>query len=177
MTQKTKQPSRTIGISLAVMLGIMFYTVIPIIQIGFTLYIRSSTNGFEASVGGNIDPIGGPYGFTAISDFELLIRIIPAILYLLFAIMAWRGKPHSMRYIIVMTAILIFGWHCLLTYLRVRSYQEAGIFASTLYEDRLQNTYLMMMGLTTLYIAWYLNRAPARAFFRGYYLQDNKKSE
>ncbi|MEO1441013.1 MAG: hypothetical protein AAFV33_11455, partial [Chloroflexota bacterium] len=122
-------------------------------------------------------PIGGPFGFTGINDFDLAIRVIPAVFYLMLAILAWRGNAPIVRPLFIGATVVMFGWQCLLAYLRVRSYRQAGIFASTLYEDQLQTVYLVMAGLTALYILWYLNRAPARVFFRGYYLDATEKAD
>lgn len=169
MKPATQKPGRTLGIILSLASGCLFFTAIPLLQVGFTLYIRGTSAADGITVGGNIDPIGGPFGSAGINDVDLAIRIIPAVLYLLVVILAWRGGLPPTRHLLVGSTIVMFGWQCLLAYLRVRSFRQAGIFASTLYEDRVQTTYLVMAGITVLYTTWYLNRAPARAFFRGYF--------
>ena len=173
----TARPKRTAGISLALLVTIIFYTVIPLVQVGFTTYIRFVSNRNNALVGANFDTIGGGLGITAVTDGDLLARAVPALIYLLIAILGWRGKPSLVRYLVIGSAVTLPLWYGLLIYLQLLEDQRLGVLSSNAFAVLLQNTYLVTSVLAALYTMWYMNRAPARAFYRGYYLESEIPTE
>ncbi len=177
MAQTHSRPTRTLGISLAILLTILFFTIIPLVQVTFTLYIRERTRATGILVGGSVDPIGGALGIAAITNTDLLLRAIPAILFLGIAGLAWRGTPTQIRFVFIGSVVGLLLWNILLTYLRLRADAEVMGMASDGFLDGLRNTYFVFSGLVVLYTLWYMNRAPARAFYRGYFLDSNKAEQ
>jgi hypothetical protein len=154
-------------------LSVIFYTILPLLQVGFTWYLRQRTrNNAMFSVGGSIDTIGGALGFASVTNAELLARAVPALVYLIIAIFAWRGKPGVVRYVMVVSVFVIFFWYSGLTYLQALEDRQVQAYSSSAFESVLRNSYYISAGLVALYILWYMNRGPARAFYRGHYLHD-----
>ncbi len=182
MTIKSSQnhpsrPRRTLGISLALLMTTIFYTVIPLIQVGFTAYIRYRTYRSGVLVGASFDSIGGALGIISVTNGDLLARAVPALIYLIVAILGLRGKPSIVRHLVVGGAIVLPLWYGLLIYLQLLEDRQLGVMSSNTLAVLLQNSYLVMSVLATLYTVWYMNRAPARAFYRGYFIEPEQTTE
>jgi hypothetical protein len=54
--------------------------------------------------------------------------------------------------------------------LRTPSLEDGFTSADAIF-DALRSGEVLLMLLVALYVVWYMNRAPARAFYRGYYLK------
>lgn len=110
-----------------------------------------------------------------ISQPTLLVQAVLALAFLVVAVMTWRGKPASVRLIFVGLVFLLTAGNLiqLLTFITTplpspqTGIDSAGDLSRTLAVSQLCVT-LLIPG----YIIWYMNRGPARAFFRGHYLPD-----
>lgn len=173
MTETQHRPGRTLGISLAIVLSVIFYTILPLIQVGFTWYLRQRTRQNDLfGVGTSIDTIGGALGFASVTNTDLLLRSVPALLYLIIAVFAWHGKPALIRYLMIGAIFILLLWYGSLTYWQAVEDRQVRAYSSTAFEAVLRNSYYFFSGLVAVYCLWYMNRGPARAFYRGYYLQD-----
>lgn len=169
-----QRPGRTLGISLAIILTLLFYTIIPLVQVGFTIYIRQQTSDMGVFVGSSLDPMGGSLGIASVTNLDLILRMVPAMLYLGIAGLAWRGKPQRIRFVMVAAVMILFLWYVGLTLLQVRQDQQLLGMSSDGYLQSLRTSYFTLAGLVAVYTLWYMNRAPARAYYRGYYLEEQE---
>ena len=101
--------------------------------------------------------------------------MIPAsFVFLVVSVLAWRGKPRRIRLIFVISVILITLMVIGLTALSLGTPKTLaqGLDSSADLDNTLLRTRAVVSILVALYVIWYVNRGPARAFYRGYYLPD-----
>jgi hypothetical protein len=94
--------------------------------------------------------------------------------FLVIALFAWRGRPASIRFV-MLGAVLVMTLITLLATIS-QTTADQGMPEGVSSLDGLAVSILCgqlgMSILVSLYVIWYLNRGPARAFYRGYYLPD-----
>jgi len=161
-----KQPVRTLGISLAIFLSLVLFTLIPLVQVFFTLYIRSQISESGVLVGGTADAIGGSLGIAAVSNAQLLLRGVPALLYVGVAAMAWRGTPPTARYALSGSVVLLWLYYRTLNFWSSREFSAEGGVSSDVLLQWLRSVDFVISLLVVVYVVWYMNRAPARAFYQ-----------
>jgi hypothetical protein len=172
-----KTPPRTLGIVLAIALGIVLYVLLPFIFVGFTLRLQANTRSSEVIIGGDGTTfIGGGMGFVSVMPWELALWGIGALAFLIVASLTWHGKPPQMRLIYTGAVILMPLWFGGLwmyrTYRDNQFLQQSGAIVPTPPIFSIcQGGVVLPILVVTLYNVWYMNRGPARAFFRGYYLE------
>lgn len=165
------KPGRPLGLSLAIVLSILIFALLPLLQAGFVLLLRQQFANIEfleegGAYGGSID---------GISDARLIFSSVSGLLFLVIGVMAWRGKPQIIRYVFVAAVIVITAASIgvsLLT-LNASATIEQGIDSSGQLGDTLLIFQMAVSVLIAAYVIWYTNRGPARAFYRGYYLQSS----
>ena len=108
MTDNKRQTTRPFGVSLAIVVSLILFSFIPLLQVFFTLYIRTQMGDSGMQIGGSGDAIGGALGIASITNVQLLLRGVPALLYVGVAVMAWRGRPPVARY--VMSGAVVVLW-------------------------------------------------------------------
>jgi len=167
------KPRRPFGVTLAIIFGVLFYSVIPLLQIGLLLRLEylvrragdnSSPFGTQTISGGNFRG--------DISDERLIFQVVMALLFLVVAFFAWYGKPKFMRFVYMLAILALTGVTLVLS---VLPDDGVGISGSSLdsFLACVQTGWLIVSAfLFPLYVIWYLNRAPARAFYRGYFLPE-----
>jgi hypothetical protein len=106
------------------------------------------------------------------SDAALLWQFISGVVFLAIAIFAWRGKPSSMRYVLIAAVLILTTVTIAATLISLNSVPDvqSGIDSGGSVQDSLLRARLVVTALVSLYVMWYVNRGPARAFYRGYYL-------
>lgn len=170
-----KKPGRPLGVVVAVFFGLLVFTIIPLIQVGFTLRLRNTIrDSATINIGGSEIFLGGALGFANVTDLELIARVVPAALYLVVAVFSWRGRPSRIRTIFNISSISLAAWYIGLDiFKRVQSQSFIAAtegFSAPSPASTLQNGWYILMVLILCYMLWYMNRGPARAFYRGYYL-------
>ncbi len=164
MTTSTK-PRRPFGVILALAGGVFIFSFIPALMIAIFVYLTRYVQ---------VDASGGMSGldFKDVTYQPLLIPGIGALIYLLLAIWAWRGKSPVARFVFpLMTALYCIVTWGLLTIPNTDANQ--GIDSATGFAAIASQIYLFAMIGVTVYIAWFMNRWSARAFFRGYYTKND----
>ncbi len=182
MSQNCSKPPRTIGIALAIILTTLLYTVAPLGFVGFTYTLQSRMRANAVIVGtGTLDLPGGTVGFSSVSAFELGAWSGLALIFLLIAILAWRGNGGHIRYIfmaaIVLMPTLYGGLWAYRRYSDAQSLAASGAMVSGSGTPIICSTTLIFPLFLTLYVVWYMSRGPARAFYRGYYLSRDETSQ
>lgn len=170
-----QKPGRPLGLSIAVITSVMLFSILPFIQVLFYLSIKWRFRDIQFMEGGGasgVDIIG-------LSDTTLIVQAVIAILFLIIAILAWRGQPPSMRYIFMGSVVLLTAITIASTILGSggqpdieQIFDPMAALSNSLVRARMIVSILIM-----IYVLWYVNRGPARAFYRGYYLDDALQSE
>ena len=170
-----EKPGRPLGLSIAIVTSVMLFALLPLIQVLFYLSIKWRFQDIEFIEGGGatgVDIVG-------LSDTTLLIQFAMAVLFLLIAVFAWRGKPTFMRYVF-MLAVVLFTLVTLVTSIMSGQNQneiEAMFDPVAALSNSLVRIRVIFSFLVMIYVLWYVNRGPARAFYRGYYLDETAQSE
>lgn len=172
-----ERPGRPLGLTLAILATAFIFSIVPLMRLGLDLLIMNHFNNLTWKVdygSGEMEPIFAGGETQIVNLPELLLVSTLGIAFLLVSILAWRGKPVWIRF------VLYWGVLCLdviYTLLILRSVLmpanlEAGITSIDGTLRSSQIWYLITIILVSLYLLWYMNRAPARAFYRGYYLPE-----
>lgn len=172
--RRNDKPGRTLGISLAIVLSAMIYSVVPMVIVGYSIAAKVRFRQALVMAGGD-NFLGGAMGIGSIPGYELAMWGIPAALYLVVGVMSWRGKPSYMRGVMTGSVVFLMVWYTGLSLYRVwldaQFMADSGAMGSQSVFAPLRQVGYGISLLVTLYVVWYMNRGPARAFFRGYYLE------
>jgi hypothetical protein len=166
-----QRPPRPFGVTLAILASLILFTVFPLLQVGMLLVVQSHFAGMTFDDAG-LQPIVMGADILGVPTSRVVIQATIAIVFLIIAFFAWRGRPPAMRFVLMLSCVALTLYSVISAILaQIGTYtQEFG--ASSL--DSILNSVAIgqfALGiLVTLYVVWYLNRGPARAFYRGYYL-------
>ncbi len=170
-----EKPGRPLGLSIAIIASTMLFSLLPLAQALFYLSFKIRFQNIEFLEGGGA--VGG--SIEGISDLHLALQFVIGIGFLVLAFFAWRGKPAFMRLLFVGAVLVLAAATIISTLLSFRSpvtveqlFDPVAALSDTLVRARLIFTLLI-----TLYVVWYVNRGPARAFYRGYYLNEPEEGE
>ncbi|MDZ4768704.1 MAG: hypothetical protein SGJ24_06215 [Chloroflexota bacterium] len=169
--QSPRTPPRTFGLSLAILVSVILFTVLPLLQVLLVVAIRSR---LAAVVPGGSDDgaIAVGANFVGLTDSSLLLQIALGVGFAIIALLAWRGRPRGIRWVMIAAVLGITGTSALLALINLAAPAEVsvGIDSGRDLERGLLVARTSLSALVALYVLWYMNRAPARAFYRGYYL-------
>ncbi|MCK6577700.1 MAG: hypothetical protein L6Q98_06305 [Anaerolineae bacterium] len=176
MAPPLQKPPRTLGLSLAILASVMLFTLLPLLQVSvfFAVQYRFSQINLPVDPAGEdaAPPIaiGGSAG--GIPDAALIVQIALGLGYLPLAMLAWRGRPGSIRQIIMAGVVLLTLTTALMTVVNLSSVPtvQGGIDSGEDLKRGLLVSRTIFSALIALYVVWYMNRGPARAFYRGHYL-------
>jgi len=170
-----EKPGRTLGLSLAIIISVALFSLLPIAQVIFYLSLQQQFQAIEFLESGGA--IGG--SMPIVSNVSLIIPVVNGIIFLIIAGFAWRGKPQSIRFIFVGAVVFITLTTVILTVSALQPPPDLsqGIDSGGDLSRSLLTARLVMSVLVALYVIWYVNRGPARAFYRGYYLPDPADAE
>jgi len=163
-----QKPPRPFGVTLAIAVSVLLFSIIPLITVGmrFALetYILDTTSEDGVMVGTDSpDPL---------TDSDTLIQLGISVGFLVVALFSWRGRPRWMRFVLMLSVVMIAGVLLWQAFDNFQGSQLEGGSADTIIRF-LQQGQIIFLIVIPLYVVWYLNRAPARAFYRGYYLQED----
>jgi cytochrome bd-type quinol oxidase subunit 2 len=174
MTQLQRKPRRTLGLSLAILTSVFLFSLLPLMQAARLLTLRARLTQIE----GTPQPVASGIDYLVGSETEVWIRAALGIVFLGIALLAWRGKPagiqKTMTIAIVVLTLITIGFT--IVPLIARPTLEAGLNSGQPVTAAWLASQLCAAILIPLYALWYLHRAPARAFYRGYYLPNPAES-
>lgn len=167
------RPHRPFGVSLAIVFTALLFTIIPLLQVGELLLIRQRI--YDSLMDSGIQPIGVGGEIEGVSDTTLIVRGIFAIIVFVIAVFAWRGRPAVSRLMLVLAVFLMTGLRFIEIVTNSLTQPDfQGGFTSFDSVFRVLSAGQFFASLVVLlYVAWYMNRGPARAFYRGYYLPED----
>ncbi len=176
-----QRPPRPFGVTLAIFASLILFTIFPLMEVGMLLSVR--LHFANVSFGGDgPQPFAMGTDFLGIPDSKIFLQAILALIFLVIAFFAWRGRPSFMRFVLIFACAGLTLFNILNVALSQLSQQDLSAGRSSL--DSILNSLslgqFVISLLVTFYVVWYLNRGPARAFYRGYYLSmptDNAPSE
>jgi hypothetical protein len=168
----TQKPPRTFGLSLAIILSIIYFTVLPLIYNSYSVLANWRFMQIANSCLPTEDPTC-PY-FSGIEGFEINYwQVLLGVIFFVIAVFAWRGRPPSIRFIFMFAIIGVTIFNLVGTFtMPPPDPTTEGFDSSQGLTQVLSNLQLFSNFLVVLYVLWYTNRGPARAFYRGYYLSE-----
>lgn len=173
------KPGRPFGVTLAILVGIVFFSILPLSWVGMRVAIESHITKDQTIMlpdGTELSSNGLSGTESAFSDSQLMLQVGVSIGFLIIAYFAWRGKPPIMRHVYTVAVLLISG---VLVFQQLNVLLGPDRSGGSLDEALSVIVYGQLSGyiLLPLYVIWYLNRAPARAFYRGYYLSEETDTQ
>jgi hypothetical protein len=166
-----QRPPRPFGVTLAILASLILFTFFPLMEVGMLISVRLHFANLKFSDDGT-QPFAMGADFLGIPDSKIALQAVIAIVFLIIAFFAWRGRPTVMRYVLMLSCAGLTLYNILNIVVPQLSQQNVDSGASSL-DSILSSLSLGQFAigvLVTLYVVWYLNRGPARAFYRGYYL-------
>lgn len=168
-----QKPGRPFGVTLAIIVSVLLYTVMPLSVVAQIILIENQINQRTNTLvfpGEEVQEIarGVDIGIS-LADREVIIQVGLAVGFLIIAVLSWLGKPSYMRHVLRLAVIVISVMSIYLV-IQPDNGWSGGSLDSVL--DNLTVGFILWYMLVPLYVVWYLNRAPARAFYRGYYLEN-----
>jgi hypothetical protein len=177
---REQRPARTLGLSLAILVSIMWFSVLPMMQAGAILLVEWRLREAEQGLSLGDDLPAFAYGgeFRGVSDAVLWFQAVTGGVFLVIGAAAWRGRPSSIRRIMAAAVVILTAVTLVTTAAALNQPATIyeGIDSGGSLSTSLLNVRLIMTVLIPLYVLWYMNRAPARAFYRGYYLPESGAS-
>lgn len=167
------KPPRPFGLTLAILLAWLLFSVIPLTVVGLLFYINSYVYR-DASTGG----MGG----MTLTNFQVLPFagvIAIAVLMAFVGWFTWLGRPTWMRLafplmILLYTGVTLGG--VLLPLATTSPTLLEGADSGQGVFEAVFSGYTALAGLLSLYALWFCNRWSVRAFFRGYYTEKDKRA-
>jgi len=152
MTRPTNH-RRPPGVTLALLAVAVLYGVRPLLEAA--LFHRLEATADEALIPGGIE----------VSVWTGIEGIAGAVIILL-CVLAWLGRPARIRWALIVAMLALTAIN-LFRIIQAWAAPDDPVFGGQI-QSALRNVLLCqlpLMVLVPLYVVWYLNRAPARAFF------------
>ena len=170
-----RKPQRTFGLSLAIGLTVLLFTCAPLTQFTFVSMLDQRLQPtYDANA-----PFAAGGDVRAVDRTRLYAQTAAGVLFLGIAALAWRGKPARIRYVMIGAVLALTTFNAALALGTLNTPQTArtGIDSGDALNRTLLLTQLCFTVVIPLYAVWYMSRAPARAFYRGYYLTRPEDSQ
>lgn len=169
------KPPRTLGLSLAILASVMLFTVFPMIQVAMILLIRYRFQNAEVNIPGEnstVAPVAVGSAFAGLDDTTLWVQLVFGVIFLVIAVCAWRGRPRWIRFVMLAAVVLLTLVTIALSLAPLVTNPDfaQGIDSGAAIRSVLLSGRMLLSILVALYVVWYINRGPARAYYRGYYL-------
>ncbi len=184
MENNPTKPGRPFGITVAIIATVVLYSFIPLLQLGMVLLVEQHFQNLDQTImlpnGEETTAFATGGNFRGdLSDARLILQGILAVSFLIVAYFAWKGRPSQMRWVFVSAVILLTAITLGLTVIpgftdRNKTFSGGSLDVLSIPLLCLQFGAII---LVPLYVIWYLNRAPARAFYRGSYLEQKPITE
>jgi hypothetical protein len=167
------RPGRPFGVSLAIIASACLFSILPLLQVGLILMVRQHFLNMDFQDSG-MDMIAMGGDLLGVAESSLILQGFLSLLFLLIAIFAWRGKPQSMRFILVGAVFLLtlIKLISVIAPLFVQPTPQIGTSSLDGIMQSLATGQFILELFVLAYVVWYMNRGPARAFYRGYYLTE-----
>lgn len=174
MTKIDGKPGRPLGLTLAILLSAMLYALLPALLLGYRLFVadRLSRVDMPVEFEGEVYNALASGGSFEISAAEVLVQGGAILVFLIVAVLAWRGGGRPwVRPLFTGTVLAYSGLTAFVTLRDLLAPFDFNQGLSSLDTLSRQGLVSVVIGtvIIPLYVLWYVNRAPARAFYRGSY--------
>lgn len=150
----TPKRYRPLGVSLAILFAFLFYGLRPLLLIVPVIW-----SALTQRLSG-VDFIGGTWG---------TVSVLLGAFIVVASVMAWLGRPRGVRLIFILLVWLATAAQIATQVPALNPPPDSAEIASMGTSFQLPASYyvcLFMLNIAIpLYVTWYLNRAPARAFY------------
>lgn len=175
-TPGLSRPPRTVGVSLAILASGLLFSILPLLQLGLLLLIQYRFANVDLTVPGQTDsvaPVAVGGDFTGIDNRIVILQTILGVIFLAIAVFAWRGRPAWIRFVMLaaVLGLTLITVGLSVAPLLAQSDPGQGLDSGEALWRTLLSGRLLLSILVAFYVVWYMNRGPARAFYRGYYLE------
>lgn len=148
---------RPLGVTIALLGAVVFFGIFPLIELYLAYRLDRASEGSFIIVGTDLVPLDAWTWFGGLAGLLVILMAIPA----------WLGRPPYIRFVFIGTIMLSMA----ATIAKVIAHSDASnpILPQNAFESALQDVFglqYFIQAVMLVYILWYLNRAPARAFYR-----------
>lgn len=169
------RPPRTLGLSLAIILSVVLFTILPLLPVIWVILFRIRISETCSTFGIADNAMCGAELF-GVDEPSFVFLGVLGILFLFVAIFAWHGRPPWIRFVMLAAVVLFTLLILVVTLLPLFTPPDPAQGMSTSLNELICFVWPPFL-LIPAYIIWYMNRGPARAFYRGYYLPDPDETE
>jgi hypothetical protein len=166
MITDTRKPGRPLGVTIAILTSVCVFSLLPLAQVAFLVMLSRHSRFDNTGYAGGTDVLG-------LNHSTLILQAGLGIIYLVIAVFAWRGRPNYIRQITMIYIVLLMAATIVTNVLPTLTGEPCSTLpcdSSGELRRQLACAQLPIIVLVPLYVLWYLNRGPARAFYRGYFL-------
>ncbi|MBX3065483.1 MAG: hypothetical protein U0528_16150 [Anaerolineae bacterium] len=153
-TATTPKRYRPLGVSLAILFAFLFYGIRPLL-----LVVPVIWSALTQRLAG-VDFIGGTWG---------TVSVMLGAFIVVASVFAWLGRPRGVRLIFIVLVWLATAAQIATQIPALNPPPDSGTVASVGTSIQLPAAYYVCLFALNiaipLYVTWYLNRAPARAFY------------
>lgn len=164
------QPGRPFGLTLALVAILIVFVMMPLLMVVYVLVVNDF---MVMERGAYITGIDLP----ALDTTPYLIQGAISLWFLGLVLMAWRGRPAWVRWLLPLSLIILTGLTIISQVLPLISQPSSlsnGIDSTSTLIQPLAMGYAVLTITITTYTTWFVNRWSSRAFFRGYYVEKDK---
>lgn len=174
MTENRVPSHRPLGVSLAIVLAGSLFGLIPGLNLAMLLFVQARLSNIantEVTLpDGSVMTVMSSGGYeNLINPAAFIVQACVCLWVFAVCIMAWRGKPKGIRWVFTATVLILASITAYVTLgaLWGRPDLSAGVSSADAVDGFEWANAIFASVLLPLYTVWYMNRAPARAFFRG----------
>lgn len=162
------KPHRPFGVSLAILLSFMIFVVIPMAVVIFFGATNELFYRIENQAMAGVDVSG--------LEFDSFMGAVAiAIAVLVFGVAAWRVRSEWVRRLFTAT-VLVSGFVAVVALLMAGQGApnlENGIDSMSAATQDNALIFVAVIAIVTAFVVWMMQRWSAKAFYRGYYTQDD----
>jgi len=175
-SEQRQRPPRPLGLAMAIIASTLLFALLPFMQLSMAaivdLRLQQQPLVIPDGQGGTTEMLAAGTAFSDVEPTQLVIQALLAAGFVGVAVAAWTVRRPIVRRIF--TAVVI-GYSALTVItavfpLFVPVDLTQGLDSGDAVRRPLIITQTVITLLVLLYVIWYINRAPSRAFYRGCYL-------
>jgi hypothetical protein len=148
---------RPLGVTIALLGAVVFFGIFPLIELYLAYRLDRASEGSFIIVGSDLIPLDAWTWFGGLAGLLVILVAIPA----------WLGRLRYIRFVFIGTILLSVA--ASIAKIIEHSESDNPILPQNAFESALQDVFglqYFIQAVMLVYILWYLNRAPARAFYR-----------
>src|SRR4051812_9656492 len=97
-----QRPPRPFGVTLAILASLILFSLFPLAEVAMIISVRLHFANFKFS-DDTTQPIAMGADFLGLPDSKIVLQAVIAIVFLIIAFFAWRGRPSFMRFVLMLS--------------------------------------------------------------------------